>query len=508
MTPLAGMPLGFVTGPEDLLVDADGTPQRIDKAYSWEAPLAIHGAMHTVIRNAWAGDPYRIDTLFMYMANMAWNSSMNTAETIAMLTDKDASGGYRIPFIIYADAYYSETVPYADLVLPDTSYLERYDCISLLDRPISNADGPADSIRHPVVDPDRDVRPFQTVLIELGARLGLPGFVDDDGSPKYRDYADYIVRHERTPGTGPLAGWRGEDGASAGRGAVNPHQLARYIENGGFWHHRLEPGQRYYKMANRSYLELAVRFGFIGSAEPILFQLYSEPLQRFRLAAQGFGPAMPPEADRARIATYFDPMPIWYPPFEEAADAARDLPLQAVTQRPMHMYHSWGSQNAWLRQITSQNRLFIRTATARELGIGDDDWVWIESASGRVKGQVRLVEGVNRDTVWTWNAIGHRRGCWALKDDAAEATHGFLLNHAIGDLLPPDRNGKRYSNSDPVTGQAAWFDLRVRVRKCGPDEDDLTEPRFDRLRLPPGMDEAPARVSFGAEFRHRKDSAT
>ena len=42
-----------------------------------------------------------------------------------MLTDKDASGDYRIPRIIYSDAYYSEMVAYADLVLPDTTYLER-----------------------------------------------------------------------------------------------------------------------------------------------------------------------------------------------------------------------------------------------------------------------------------------------------------------------------------------------------------------------------------------------
>ncbi len=34
------------------LVEADGTPCRIDKAYSWEAPLAAHGLMHTVIANA------------------------------------------------------------------------------------------------------------------------------------------------------------------------------------------------------------------------------------------------------------------------------------------------------------------------------------------------------------------------------------------------------------------------------------------------------------------------
>src|SRR5687768_9038589 len=185
--PLGGMPLGNPTGPEDLLREPDGRPTRIDKAYSWEAPLAAHGLMHMVIRNAWAADPYRIDTLFMYMANMSWNSSMNTVETIRLLTDKheggDEAGEYKIPFIIYSDAYYSETVPFADLVLPDTTYLERHDCISLLDRPISHADGPGDAIRHPVVEPDRDVRPFQTVLIELGARLGLPGFIKNDGSP-------------------------------------------------------------------------------------------------------------------------------------------------------------------------------------------------------------------------------------------------------------------------------------------------------------------------------------
>ncbi len=149
-------------------------PQRIDKAYSWEAPFAAHGLMHTVIANAAKRDPYGIDVLFLYMANMSWNSAMNVAETTAHLTAKDeTTGEYVIPHIIYSDAYASEMVHYADLILPDTTYLERWDCISLLDRPISEADGPADAIRQPVVEPDRDVRPFQTVLLDLGARLGL-----------------------------------------------------------------------------------------------------------------------------------------------------------------------------------------------------------------------------------------------------------------------------------------------------------------------------------------------
>jgi anaerobic selenocysteine-containing dehydrogenase len=506
-TPLAGAPLGFVTAPEDLMIAPDGTPVRIDKAYSWEAPFAAHGLMHAVIANAWRGDPYPIDTLFFYMANMAWNSSMNVPDMLRMLTDKDAQGNYKIPFIVYSDAYFSETVPYADLVLPDTTYLERHDCISLLDRPISDADGPGDAIRHPVVEPDRDVRPFQSVLLDIGARLGLPGMAEADGKPTYRDYADYIVRHERTPGVGPLAGWRGTDGKSKGRGAVNPNQLDRYIANGGFWHHELAADQKYYKMANRSYLAFATEMGFLSKPDPILFQLYSEPMQRFRLAARGHGTVVPPPSERKRLDTYCDPLPIWYPPFEEAAIDTDTFPLHAITQRPMHMYHSWGSQNAWLRQITSQNRLFVHHDIGACLGLRDDDWVWIESHHGRVKGQVRLVEGVNRNTVWTWNAIGKRRGAWMLDAAAPEATRGFLLNHAISDLLPPDVNRRRYLNADPITGQAAWFDLRVSLRKCAAAECGQTEPQFASIPSPPDLPAPPKKLRFGVQFRRAREAA-
>jgi anaerobic selenocysteine-containing dehydrogenase len=150
-TPLAGAPLGYVLGPEDLIIGDDGSPQRIDKAYSWDAPMSAHGMMHMVISNAVAGDPYPVDVLFMYMANMAWNSSMNTRGVMEMLTETDPeTGEYKIPKLIYSDAYSSEMVAYADLVLPDTTYLERHDAISLLDRPICEADAVADAIRWPV----------------------------------------------------------------------------------------------------------------------------------------------------------------------------------------------------------------------------------------------------------------------------------------------------------------------------------------------------------------------
>ena len=141
-------------------------------------------------------------------------------------------------------------VAYADLVLPDTTYLERHDCMSMLDRPISDADGAADAIRYPLLamdaqDKHRDVRGFQSVLLELGARLKLPGMVDETGAAVYRDYADYIVNHQRAPGVGLLAGWRGADGAQEGKGAPNPGQLDAYIANGGFWRTDIPESARY-----------------------------------------------------------------------------------------------------------------------------------------------------------------------------------------------------------------------------------------------------------------------
>ncbi len=498
-TPMPGPPLGFPAGPEDLLVDEEGRPARIDKAFSWEAPLAAHGLMHLVVANAWRGDPYPIDTLFLYMANMSWNSAMNTTGTMRMLTDKDPeTGAYRIPRIIYSDAYHSEMVAYADLVLPDTTYLERWDCISLLDRPISDADGPGDAIRHPVVLPDRDVRPFQDVLIELGARLGLPGLVAEDGAPRYPGlYPDYLVNHERAPGIGSLAGWRGADGGAEGTGPPNPDQLARYIENGSFWKRELPDEMRFFKHANRAYLDHAARMGWIGAVDRIVIQLYSEPMQRFRLAARGHGTCRPPARHRARIEARFDPLPIWYPP---PGEDDGDYPMHAVTQRPMAMYHSWGAMNAWLRQIHPANRLYIPRARGDALGIGDDDWVRVTSRHGRITVRARLMEGVNADTVWTWNAIGKRAGAWGLDGATPESREGFLLNHLIPDLLPAGADGDRSANTDPVTGQAAWYDLRVRIEKAPPGE-TAAAPRFPPLAALPGRPKPPPLLRYGADFR-------
>ena len=77
------------------------------------------------------------------------------------------------------------------------------------------------------------------------------------------------------------------------------------------------------------------------------------------------------------------------------------------------------------------------------------------------------------------------------------------MKEARGDVpkATPDAD-QPLANADPVTGQAAWFDLRVRLEACTPVERG-TEPQFDALGSPPTGIKAPALLRFGAQLRKR-----
>jgi anaerobic selenocysteine-containing dehydrogenase len=312
-TPLNAAPLGFPASPDELAIHEDGSPIRIDHAFSWEHPLSAHGMMHNVITNAVRGDPYRIDTLLMFMANMAWNSTMNTMGVREMLNRKDDDGEYMIPFLVVCDAFQSETVAFADLVLPDTTYLERHDVMGMLDRPISEFEGPVDSVRVPVVP-------------AAGRVQAVPGGADRTGrAPEVPRLHHARGRHASSRGTRlhrqlpAAARHRLPDGlARQGRhraparraqpeavGDVRQEQLRVPVPHARdhALHAQLEP----------PYLDFAKDKGWRQRNDPVQLALYSDTLQfsaspRRARPAAGSRPrtcanASPPTSTRCRSGT-------------------------------------------------------------------------------------------------------------------------------------------------------------------------------------------------------------
>ena len=84
-----------------------------------------------------------------------------------------------------------------------------------------------------------------------------------------------------------------------------------------------------------------------------------------------------------------------------------------------------------------------------------------------------------------------------LDPDAPEFRKGFLLNHLISELLPSD-GGYHYANADPITGQAAWYDLRVRIDRVGSGEAGTTAPSFKILEHPASLSRPPGILRYFA----------
>ena len=74
--------------------------------------------------------------------------------------------------------------------------------------------------------------------------------------------------------------------------------------------------------------------------------------------------------------------------------------------------------------------------------------------------------------------------------------------------MPERKDGYRYSNSDPVSGQAAWYDLRVRIEKCSDEDIDSTDPLFDTLPAREAPREGGATLRYGAEFKSAPSGRT
>jgi anaerobic selenocysteine-containing dehydrogenase len=97
------------------------------------------------------------------------------------------------------------------------------------------------------------------------------------------------------------------------------------------------------------------------------------------------------------------PLPLFRePPFSPVStpELAREFPLILISGTKIrNFFHSEFRQIESLRHGNPDPLVEIHPDTASSLGIGDGDWVWVESPVARVKMRTKLFEGIRPDVV-------------------------------------------------------------------------------------------------------------
>jgi len=163
-----GAGLGAPTQPAYPRVSAlrlDGVPWK----YPF-VPLKI-GVFQQMRDSILAADPYAAHGWFISRQNPAMSipDRKKTLETFS-----------KMDFIVTVDIIMNDTAWFSDVVLPEASYLERYDPLNLV--------GTRAFIRQPVIEPQGESKSALWIYKELGNRLGLSDFF------QYKDDEDYITQ--------------------------------------------------------------------------------------------------------------------------------------------------------------------------------------------------------------------------------------------------------------------------------------------------------------------------
>lgn len=133
------------------------------------------GVTNGLIDATLAEDPYPIKAWMVYSQNVLQSipDPWKTKEAIE-----------KLDLMVVVDVMPMEQYLYADLVLPEATYLERYDDLYT----VKNAKKPFAAIRQPIIDPLYDSKPGWWIAKETAKRLGLEEHFQWDTIEEYMDY--------------------------------------------------------------------------------------------------------------------------------------------------------------------------------------------------------------------------------------------------------------------------------------------------------------------------------
>ncbi len=388
--------------PEDPVARQGCQADRVDGAGT-RFPLARH-AYQAVADGVLDG--YPLEALFLYDANPVYEAPGG---------ERFVEAFQRIPFIVSFSSFLDESAQYADLVLPEPTFLERYE-----DHFIEGFGYPGVGLRQPVINPRLETMSVGDFLLRVAREMGGPVA---EAFP-WQTYQGVLRQRLRLEG----ADWE-------------------TLQELGVW---MTPGYRFARRGSEKWVNEVVgserrsapRDGYFDfysrELSCILETLSEEERERLGVTEDGDDPNLP-----HYLPTEFVGEEDEYPfmlnvitlmslgPFTAAAN----LPtLQEISGMTVDV--TWDS---WVEMNPEE-------AHRRRLENGDE--VWVESPFGRVRTQVRLVTALRPDVV----NIPYNQGHSAVGRYARDRGVNGLA------LLNPE--------SEPVTGLAAFTNTRVKVYRA------------------------------------------
>jgi thiosulfate reductase/polysulfide reductase chain A len=385
-----------------------------------------------------------------------------------------------IPFHACSDIVYSETAHYADMILPDATYLERWG----LDSRNNYELVPYLTLRQPIVPPPGECVSYADVLIELGKRLG-------PDVEKYFEFADHEA-YVRNQCQGVPAG----DSKSG----------FDYIKKHGVWVDASQP--KAYEIYNRVLTAKKLEASRTDESTGVIYQkdamgkeaaigieVAGKPLQGFKTPSRKFelhSPTVVEQSAKVKIADDGLPRYVPIPAHEELPE---DRFIFTTFKWNVHTQGRTASQK-FLTEIVHFNPMWINTETARRLGIQTGDLVEVTTyrpkgrthrPTGEPLGTIRVAafvtEGIHPRVLAVSNSLGHRYGGRAATGERGVRPENLSFDSKVipedtdlSDTLWWDKEdggtGAGFNvnailpiQPSPVTGMQAWFDTVCAVRK-------------------------------------------
>lgn len=449
----------YPTGPEN---KPEARSLDILHGYEGDAVLPIHIANHQVLSMIKDGSRGRPEVFLWYNYNPVF-SNANSRENMEILKDESL-----LPYTVAVTPFYDESASLADLILPDTVYLEQFD----FEDGISPTQIAEYCIRQPVVEPQGEARDFKDVCCELADRMDFnlgfdsgEDFVEQacEMTPEVEDNAGGFASMQE------LGVWQNPNAEPvyySYRQVVDREKLQENgvifdEETGVYWNWKTagiasarearKTGYRHTPNAYRGYVAQkfwdAVYIGFKPDQinKSGFFELYSLILKDRNLP----------------------PLPTYTPIPEHQNLAENELILTTFRVNVQTLSRT---QNCyWLDEITTDNPGWINPVTAAKRGIAEGDRIKMTSPLGEIEATVKVTENVVPGVI----AITSHGGRWEYGRSASgkKAPFGLMESSQYEELKWWKTEGVHpnwiiANSGDPISGQQRWMDTVVTVTKA------------------------------------------